>query len=64
MVKRDENDSYKLQDVNGKVHKTRVNGWRLKPYFLRFEAGVNSRSNSNTGSNNEDEGVFIPAKQD
>ena len=22
-----------LQDLSGKVHKTRVNGWRLKPYF-------------------------------
>ena len=40
MVKRYVNGSYKLQEVNGKVHETRVNGWRLKPYFLRFEAGA------------------------
>ena len=60
MVKRYENGSYKLQDVNGTTHKTRVNGWRLKSYFLRFEAGT---SNS-TSSDNEDEGIPIPSKQD
>ena len=54
-----ENGSYKFQDVNGKVLKTRVNGWRLKPYFSRFEA----RASSN-GNDNEDEGVPIPSKQD
>ncbi|MCO5580783.1 hypothetical protein L7F22_034654 [Adiantum nelumboides] len=34
------NGSYRLQDISGKVHKTRVNGWRLKPYFQRFDAEV------------------------
>ncbi|MCO5580122.1 hypothetical protein L7F22_033989 [Adiantum nelumboides] len=34
------NGSYRLQDISGKVHKTRVNGWRLKPYFQRFEVKV------------------------
>ncbi|MCO5561165.1 hypothetical protein L7F22_014786 [Adiantum nelumboides] len=32
------NGSYRLQDISGKLHKTRVNGWRLKPYFQRFDA--------------------------
>ena len=63
MVKWYENGSCKLQDVNGKVH-ARVNGWRFKPYFLRFEAGANSSGNSNSGNGNEDEGVPIPSKQD
>ncbi|MCO5600690.1 hypothetical protein L7F22_054805 [Adiantum nelumboides] len=34
------NGSYRLQDISGKLHKTRVNGWRLKPYFQRFDAEV------------------------
>src|SRR5262249_33490180 len=29
------NGSYRLQDMNGKVHYTRVNGWRIKPYHSR-----------------------------
>ena len=28
-----DNDSYQLMDASGELHKTRVNGWRLKPYF-------------------------------
>ena len=35
-----DNGSYQLQDMSGKVHHTRVNGWRLKPYFQRIEASV------------------------
>ena len=31
------NGSYQLQDLSGKLHKTRVNGWRLKPYLTRIE---------------------------
>ena len=27
------NGSYQLVDASGNLHKTRVNGWRLKPYF-------------------------------
>ena len=27
------NGSYQLVDISGKLHQTRVNGWRLKPYF-------------------------------
>ncbi|MCO5577618.1 hypothetical protein L7F22_031449 [Adiantum nelumboides] len=38
--KRYTNGSYRLQDISGKLHKTRVNGWRLKPYFQRFDAEV------------------------
>ncbi|MCO5603242.1 hypothetical protein L7F22_057390 [Adiantum nelumboides] len=34
------NGSYRLEDIGGKLHKTRVNGWRLKPYFQRFDAKV------------------------
>ncbi|MCO5554207.1 hypothetical protein L7F22_007735 [Adiantum nelumboides] len=34
------NGSYRLQNISGKLHKTRVNGWRLKPYFQRFDAEV------------------------
>ena len=56
-MKRYENGSYKLQDVDGKIHETRVNVWRLKPYFLRFEAGTISSSDP------KDEGVSIPSKQ-
>ena len=36
VLKRYNNGSYQLQDVEGKVHQTRVNGWRLKPYFQRI----------------------------
>lgn len=35
------NGSYQLQDLSGKVHKTRVNGCRLKPYFQRIGFGHN-----------------------
>ena len=28
-----DNGSYHLMDASGALHKTRVNGWRLKPYF-------------------------------
>ncbi|MCO5573310.1 hypothetical protein L7F22_027079 [Adiantum nelumboides] len=34
------NGSYTLQDISGKLHKTKVNGWRLKLYFQRFDAEV------------------------
>ena len=33
IIQKYDNGSYLLQDLSGKVHKTRVNGWRLKPYF-------------------------------
>ena len=35
MVKWYENGSYKLQDVSIKIHETRVNVCRLKPYLLQ-----------------------------
>lgn len=41
-----ENGSYQLQDITGKVHHTRVNGWRLKPYFCR----IKPQSTHNLGS--------------
>ena len=28
-----DNGSYQLMDASRELHKTRVNGWRLKPYF-------------------------------
>ena len=33
MVEKFDNGSYQLMDAFGGLHKTRVNGWRLKPYF-------------------------------
>ena len=30
------NGSYQLVDISGQLHKTRVNGWRLKPYFSQI----------------------------
>ena len=33
MVELFENGSHQLMDASGELHKTRVNGWRLKPYF-------------------------------
>ena len=31
-----DNGSYQLMDASGNLHKTRVNGWRLKPYFSQI----------------------------
>ena len=31
-----DNGSYQLMDASGELHKTRVNGWRLKPYFSQI----------------------------
>ena len=33
VVKKFDNGSYQLMDASGGLHKTRVNGWWLKPYF-------------------------------
>ena len=30
------NGSYQLVDISGQLHKTRVNGWQLKPYFSQI----------------------------
>ena len=35
VLERFANGSYQLVDISGKQHQTRVNGWRLKPYFLQ-----------------------------
>ena len=59
VVKQYVKGSYKLQDVNGKVHETRLKGWRLKPYFLWFEVGA-----TNSSSDQEDKGDSFPSKQD
>ena len=31
-----DNGSYQLMDASGTLHYTRVNGWRLKPYFSQI----------------------------
>ena len=37
------NGSYQLEDTSRNLHKTRVNGWRLKPYFSQiFDEQVDS----------------------
>ena len=36
VIKKFDNGSYQLMDASGTVHKTRVNGWRLKPYFSQI----------------------------
>ncbi|MCO5554435.1 hypothetical protein L7F22_007965 [Adiantum nelumboides] len=33
VVRKYDNGSYQLMNTTGKLHKTRVNGWRLNPYF-------------------------------
>ena len=35
------NGSYQLMDASGDLHKTRVNRWRLKPYFSQAFNGNN-----------------------
>ena len=39
-----DNGSYQLMDASGALHKTKVNGWRLKPYFLQVleEGGLST----------------------
>ena len=36
VVKKFGNGSYQLMDASRGLHKTRVNGWRLKPYFSQI----------------------------
>ena len=36
MKERFSNGSYQLMDATGNLHKTKVNRWRLKPYFSQF----------------------------
>ena len=36
MMEKFDNGSYQLMDASSTVHKTRVNGWRLKPYFSQI----------------------------
>ena len=39
-----------MADISGGIHKTRVNGWRLKPYFSQiFEEQVSFDSNKPLG---------------
>ena len=36
VVRKFDNGSYQLMDASGTLHQTRVNGWRLKPYFSQI----------------------------
>ena len=50
VVKKFDNGSYQLMDASRGLHKTRVNGWRLKPYFsqiLEDQAGTTQESYDN-----------------
>ena len=57
-MKRYKNGSYKLQDMREKIHKTRVNGRRLKSYLLRFETRAIIDSSSDDVGNSS----FVPTK--
>ncbi|MCO5556916.1 hypothetical protein L7F22_010471 [Adiantum nelumboides] len=37
IFKKFKNESYRLQDLSGKIHKYPVNGWRLKEFFQRIQ---------------------------
>ena len=36
LMQKFDNGSFQLMDINGKVHNTRINGWRIRPYFPRI----------------------------
>ncbi|KAH7278064.1 hypothetical protein KP509_38G022200 [Ceratopteris richardii] len=40
------NGSYQLMDMSGKLHKTKINGWRLKKYWQRIEESNEQREQS------------------
>ncbi|MCO5602096.1 hypothetical protein L7F22_056224 [Adiantum nelumboides] len=58
------NGSYQLQEINGKLHKTRVNGWRLKPYFQRFDLELWLELPPKTEENKEKSFSSIPCYED
>ena len=39
ILKKFANGSYELRDISRKIHETRVNNGRLKPYFQRMTFG-------------------------
>ena len=40
VVRRYANGSYRLKNITGKIHKTRVNGWRLKLYHCKVKVDL------------------------
>ncbi|MCO5573763.1 hypothetical protein L7F22_027537 [Adiantum nelumboides] len=58
------NGSYQLQEINGKLHKTRVNGWRLKPYFQRFDSELWLELPPETKEDEEKSSSFLPCYED
>ena len=51
IIQKYDNGSYLLQDLSGKVHKTRVNGWQLKPYFSQVLEDQADAAQENLDSN-------------
>ncbi|MCO5553797.1 hypothetical protein L7F22_007323 [Adiantum nelumboides] len=58
------NGSYQLQEINGRLHKTRVNGWRLKPYFQRFDSELWLELPPETEEDEEKSSSSIPCYED
>ncbi|MCO5604271.1 hypothetical protein L7F22_058436 [Adiantum nelumboides] len=58
------NVSYQLQEINGRLHKTRVNGWRLKPYFQRFDSELWLELPPETEEDEEKGSSSIPCYED
>ncbi|MCO5602419.1 hypothetical protein L7F22_056550 [Adiantum nelumboides] len=58
------NGSYQLQEINGMLHKTRVNGWRLKPYFQRFDSELWLELPPETEEDEEEGSSSIPCYED
>ncbi|MCO5576807.1 hypothetical protein L7F22_030627 [Adiantum nelumboides] len=54
VIQRFSNGSYQLGDLNGKVHQTAINGWRLKAYHCRlsqpYADGINAKNGSEESS--------------
>ncbi|MCO5587491.1 hypothetical protein L7F22_041440 [Adiantum nelumboides] len=58
------NGSYQLQEINGRLHKTRVNGWKLKPYFQRFDSELWLELPPETEEDEEKGSFSIPCYED
>ncbi|MCO5607235.1 hypothetical protein L7F22_061428 [Adiantum nelumboides] len=58
------NGSYQLQEINGRLHKTWVNCWRLKPYFQRFDSELWFELPLETEADEEKSSSSIPCYED
>ncbi|MCO5555608.1 hypothetical protein L7F22_009153 [Adiantum nelumboides] len=58
------NGSYQLQEINGRLHKTWVNDWRLKPYFQRFDSELWLVLPPENEEDEEKGSSFIPCYED